>query len=218
LTLQVSKQLRDWSKPSVFLRPLSFRKQPPLWEESENESPYKGIDDDLHGDLTGVSSLLLQGIESLSKLSACFREELSFAAMIRRLRDVLRVVHARLGTPIPAADQYRIILPFTCWFSRDAASCYIPVSKKDPRVLGFLLHMYAVVVTLTVALPATDFSIFASFRVRAVLEICQALEEKESFWCTPCNQFHQSQRLMPFALDAVRHYRRQGRGRDDLFA
>lgn len=204
--------MQDWSKRSVFRRPLSTETQKAHWALSTDEES----GDDFAID--SISDLLTQGVESLSKLAFCFREELNFAAMVRHLRDVSRLVHGRLGTAIPPAEQYRIILPFTCWFTRDAASCYISVSRKDPRILTFLLHMYAVVLSLTLALPVTDFSIFASFRVRAILEISEALDEKEEFMCEACNKLHYSSQLTAFPISAVRQYRRLGKGRLDLLS
>ncbi len=91
--------------------------------------------------------------------------------MIRQLRDGIRLAHGRLASDIPLQDQFRLIHPFTAWFTKSSASSYIALSERDPSLLLFLLHMYTVVVALTLALPATNRPFVASLRVRGMLEI-----------------------------------------------
>lgn len=161
---------------------------------------------------TEISNLLTEGINALNRVARCFRDDLSHSAVIRTMRDTLRVAQGRLQADITPAEQYRMILPFTSWFSRDDSACYIAVAKRDPLVLTFLLHLYAVILTLLLALPATDVSLFASVRAKGVLYICETLKEKQSFWCVPCNEFNSVNRLTVFPLNALRVYQRHGGG------
>lgn len=207
--------MQTWSKNSMFRRPLSSKAQEGQWTALCHETALhqrSGFDIDIGS----ISDLLMQGAEALGKLAICFREDLHYAAMIRCLRDALKKTHGKLGSDISVSEQFRIILPFTSWFSKDASSCYIAVSNRDPRTLIFLLHIYAVVISLTLALPATDFSIFASFRVRAILEICQALNNMREVWSGGCNHFHPLQEIVAFPLDAVRLYQRLRIGKLDF--
>jgi hypothetical protein len=76
--------------------------------------------------------------------------------------------------------------------------------------------MYAVIVALTLALPATDVSMFAPLQVRAILAICKTLEERSSFRCKSCDKTHHTDRLTLFAINAVRKYKRHGRQKLDF--
>jgi hypothetical protein len=195
--------MQQWSRQSIFHRPLSAKAQGAYWESWRQETASHQRDDI---DMTNISNLIMQGEDSLGKLATCFHREIHYSAVIRRLRDALKLAHRYLDRDVPASEQFDVIWPFTCWFSRDASSCYIAVSNREPRVLIFLLHIYATVLLLTIALPATDFSIFASFRIRAILEICQALNEMGQLWCVACNDFHQARGMVEFPLSAVKQY------------
>lgn len=154
-----------------------------------------------------VANLLTQGLNSLSKLSHCFRHDLNLAAVVRQLRDVLRLVRDQLDAEIPVATQYRLIYPFISWYNRNSASSYVAISEKDPAVLAFLLHMYSAFISLAVALPATNLPLFTAFRFRAIVEINMALEQREGFQCAGCHVFHQYSELATFPLHAIQAYR-----------
>lgn len=153
-----------------------------------------------------IAILLTEGVDALNKLSQCFRHDLNLAAVIRQLRDVMRLVHDHLGAQTPTTAQYRLIYPFISWYNKNAASSYIAISEKDPAVLVFLLHMYAAFITLAVALPATNLPLFTTFRFRAIVEINRALEQSQGLQCPGCNALHHYYELADFPLHAVQVY------------
>jgi hypothetical protein len=118
----------------------------------------------------------------------------------------MRLVHDQLGTEIPITTQYRLIYPFISWYNKNSSSSYIAISERDPALLTFLLHMYAAFVSLTVALPATNLPLFTAFRFRAIIEINQALKERNGLQCLGCNVFHQYEELAAFPNHAVLAY------------
>lgn len=154
-----------------------------------------------------VPGMLRQGLNALNKLSHCLRHDLNLAAVIRQLRDVLRLANDQLDDEIPSTTQYRLIYPFISWYNKNAASSYVAISEKDPSLLVFLLHMYSAFISLAVALPATNLPLFTAFRFRAAIEINRELEQRGGLECPGCNTFHQYNELATFPLHAVQVYR-----------
>jgi hypothetical protein len=213
---QVANRMKPWLKRSAFRRIFTYE---PLYPETEEQAasspPETG---DLEHRFTLVKTLLAEGVNSVNGLAFCFQGDRDLSAVLRQLRDVMRVVHERLGSDIPIEDQYRLIYPFTAWFAKNPAASYVSLSKKNPFLLVFLLHMYAVVVTLTAALPRIDVPLFAKFRLRAILQICHILKSEPGFLCQRCNGFHAYNEIMAFPLNSVSVYQQVGRERGFLEA
>ncbi|KFX99441.1 hypothetical protein V490_01795 [Pseudogymnoascus sp. VKM F-3557] len=153
-----------------------------------------------------IANLLTEGVDALNKLSQCLQHDLDLAAVIRQLRDVMRLVHDQLDAQTPTTAQYRLIYPFISWYNKNAASSYIKISEKDPAVLIFLLHMYAAFISLAVALPDTNLPLFTTFRFRAIVEINRALEQSQGLHCLGCNTLHYYNELSGFPLHALQVY------------
>lgn len=150
--------------------------------------------------------LIGEGINAINKLTMCFQNNQNIAAVTRQLRDVLTVAHERHQMDIPAKDQYRLIYPFTAWFTKNSAASFIDLSKRDPLLFLLLAHMYAVVITLAVALPEIDYPFLASMRVKGILEINKKMERESWFTCVTCHAFHNFDQMMRFPLQAVEVY------------
>lgn len=196
--------MQHWSDQSVFRHLFDYDRlhrlqdvtpQPPMTQVTPQPATH------------AVANLLTQGLDALNKLSNCLRHDLNLAAVVRQLRDVLRLVRDQLDTDIPATTQYRLIYPFISWYNKNSASSYVAISERDPVVLTFLLHMYSAFISLAVALPATNLPLFTAFRFRAIIEINGALEQIEGLQCPGCNVFHQYNELATFPLHAVQAYR-----------
>lgn len=206
---QVATRMKPWLKRSAFHRIFTYE---PVYYETEDQiaSSPPEIGDVEHR-FALVKKLLAEGISSVNGLAFCFQGDRDLSAVLRQLRDVMRLVHERLGSDISTEDQYRLVYPFTAWFAKNAAASYVSLSTKNPFLLVFLLHMYAVVVTLTSALPRIDVPLFAKFRLRAILEICQILKTEPGFLCQRCNGFHSYEEVMAFPLSSVSVYQQVGR-------
>ncbi|KAL7943984.1 hypothetical protein V8C42DRAFT_327423 [Trichoderma barbatum] len=205
----VATRMKPWLKRSAFHRIFTYE---PMYYETEEQAaaspPELG---DVEQRFAVVKKLLAEGISSVNGLAFCFQGDRDLSAVLRQLRDVMRLVHERLGSDIPTEDQYRLVYPFTAWFVKNSAASYVSLSAKNPFLLVFLLHMYAVVVSLTVALPRIDVPLFAKFRLRAILEICNILKTEPGFLCQRCNGFHSYEEVMAFPLNSVSVYQQVGR-------
>ncbi|KAH0489857.1 hypothetical protein TgHK011_001350 [Trichoderma gracile] len=212
----VATQMKPWVKRSAFHQIFTYE---PIYPEREGQAatspPETG---GVEYRFILVKKLLTEGISAVNGLSCCFQGDRDLSAMLRQLRDVMRLVHERLGTDIPAEDQYRLIYPFTSWFVKNSAASYVALSAKNPFLLVFLLHMYSVVVALAAALPRIDVPLFAKYRLRAILEICSLLREEPGFLCQRCNGVHAYEEVMAFPLSSVSVYQQVGREVDGLRA
>jgi hypothetical protein len=203
---QITCRMRPWSKESVFHHLFAYELcyhseetvvVPPQSSSTTQESEDRNV---------SAHELLTQGVDSLNGLASCFRDDQNLAVVVRQLRDVMRLVHERLDSKISTKDQYRLIHPFTAWFTKYSTSSFITISERDPHLLIFLLHMYAVVITLAVAFPAVDLPFFASIRLRGILKIRLTLEGELGFLCMACNAFHNYNQLMAFPLNTAHVY------------
>jgi hypothetical protein len=196
--------MQEWSEQSAFRYLFDYDRLHGL--EARESTP---TDTRITGSRTSqeVADLLAKGVNSLNRLSHCLRHDLNLAAVIRQLRDVMRLVHDQLDTDVPVATQFRLIYPFISWYNKNSASSYLSVSEKVPTVLLFLLHMYSAFISLAVALPATNLPLFTAFRYRAIMELNRALEQEESIQCPGCNVAHPYSELAAFPLQAVQLYR-----------
>ncbi|KAM0255358.1 hypothetical protein ACHAQJ_005878 [Trichoderma viride] len=211
---QVANRMKPWLKRSAFHRIFTYE---PLYLETEEQAaaspPETG---DIEHRFALIKKLLAEGVNSVNGLAFCFQSDRDLSAVLRQLRDVMRLVHERLGSDIPTEDQYRLIYPFTAWFATNPAASYVSLSKKNPFLLVFLLHMYSVVVTLTAALPRIDVPLFAKFRLRAILSICEILKNDPGFLCQRCNGFHAYNEIMAFPLNSVSVYQQVGQERENF--
>ncbi len=185
--------MQPWRKESAFFR--LFEQELSCRHSRRLEAEPRTIErtaSDLKTRIDRGNQLLVQGIDTLNGLASCFQRDKNLAAAVRQLRDVMRLVHERLGTDIPAIEQYRLIHPFMAWFTKNSSASFLALSERDPLTFVFLLHMYAAVVTLAVALPAIDFPFFASMRITGILEIRRAVLSQPGFMCTACNTVHSS--------------------------
>jgi hypothetical protein len=136
------------------------------------------------------------------------------AAALREERDALRYVYERLYVEkVPVPTQYRLLYPFLSWFNRNAGSSYVALSQREPISLLFLLYHFSVVLALVAALPATDTPFFASFRVRAVMDLAQTLGQMQGAVCQGCKKIHEYARVTEFPFAAVELYQQLRRGR-----
>lgn len=201
--------MKPWIKQSAFHRIFTY--EPQYYETEEQAAATPPETGYVEHRFALVEKLLAEGVNSVNGLAFCFQGDRDLSAVLRQLRDVMRLVHERLGSDIPTEDQYRLIYPFTAWFAKNPAASYICLSKKNPYLLVFLLHLYAVVVTLTTALPRIDVPLFAKFRLRAMLEICNILQYEAGFSCQRCNGVHSYYEIMAFPLNSVSVYQQVGR-------
>ncbi|RFU74689.1 helicase [Trichoderma arundinaceum] len=208
---QVATRMKPWLKRSAFHRIFTY--EPSYYETEEQAAATPPKTGDVEHRFAVIRKLLAEGVNSVNGLAFCFQSDRDLSAVLRQLRDVMRLVHERLGSEISTEDQYRLIYPFTAWFVKSSAASYVSLSKKNPFLLVFLLHMYAVVVTLTAALPRIDVPLFAKFRLRAILEICHILKDEPGFLCQRCNGVHAYNEVMAFPLNSVSVYQQVGRER-----
>ncbi|KAK1243410.1 hypothetical protein MKX07_004038 [Trichoderma sp. CBMAI-0711] len=205
----VVARMKPWLKRSAFHRIFTYEPTYPEAEEQASSSPPET--GDMEYRFVIVKKLLSEGIGAVNGLSFCFQSDRDLSAMLRQLRDVMRLVHERLGADISPEDQFRLVYPFTSWFVKNSAASYVALSAKNPFLLVFLLHLYSVVVALTVALPRIDVPLFAKYRLRAILEICNLLREEPGFLCQRCNGFHAYEEIMAFPLSSVSVYQQVGK-------
>ncbi|PTB35792.1 uncharacterized protein TrAFT101_010638 [Trichoderma asperellum] len=205
----VANRMRPWLKRSAFHRIFTY--EPPYLDNEEQAAATPPETGDVEHRFALVKKLLAEGVNSVNGLAFCFQGDRDLSAVLRQLRDVMRLVHERLGSDITTEDQYRLVYPFTAWFVKSPAASFVSLSKKNPYMLVFLLHMYAVVVTLTTALPRIDVPLFAKYRLRAILQICNILKNDPGFLCQRCNGFHAYQEIMSFPLNSVSAYQQLGR-------
>ncbi|TFB01613.1 hypothetical protein CCMA1212_006535 [Trichoderma ghanense] len=198
MPLTVATRMKPWLKRSAFHRIFTYG--PPYSETEEQAASSSTKARDMEHRSALVQKLLDDGISAVNSLSFCFQGHRDVSAMLRQLREVMRLVHERLDADIPAEDQYRLVYRFTAWVVKNSAASYVSLSAKDPFLLVFLLHMYSVVVTLTAALPRVDVPLFAKFRVSAIVEICSILREDRGFLCQRCNGVHAYEEVMKFPL------------------
>lgn len=198
--------MRAWSKESVFCGLFEYDLRynfggtamtPPHQPDQPKKNKYRHA---------FARELFDEGINAMNRLSTCFRNNQRIAAVTRQLRDVLTVAHERYQTDIPAKEQYRLIYPFTAWFTKNPAASFVDLSERDPLLFLFLAHMYAVVITLAVALPEIDYPFFASMRTKGILEINKKMERESWFTCATCHAFHSFDHMMRFPLRTVEVY------------
>ncbi|EHK46946.1 uncharacterized protein TrAtP1_010441 [Trichoderma atroviride] len=208
----VANRMKPWLERSAFHRIFTYELPCPENEEQAAATPPET--GDVEHRFALVKKLLAEGVNSVNGLAFCFQGDRDLSAVLRQLRDVMRLVHERLGSDITAEDQYRLVYPFTAWFVKSPAASFVSLSKKNPYMLVFLLHLYAVVVALTTALPRIDVPLFAKYRLRAILQICSVLKDDPGFLCQRCNGLHAYQEIMSFPLNSVSAYQQLGREKE----
>lgn len=209
---QVANRMKPWLDRSAFNR--IFALELPYPENEEQAAATPPETEDVEQRFAIIRTLLAEGVNSVNGLAFCYQSDRDLSAVLRQLRDVMRLVHEQLGSDITAEDQYRLIYPFTAWFVKSSAASFVSLSKKSPYMLVFLLHLYAVVVALTIALPRIDIPLFAKYRLRAILQICHFLKDEPGFLCQRCNGLHAYQEIMSFPLKSVSAYQQLGRETD----
>lgn len=169
--------MRQWSSESVFHG---------FFELEHSRSPsspnQEGASERSYGDLHSIQ-LVRQGIQSLDSLYLHIQHHQSLASVALQLRDALVTAQGFWCKSIPVMEQYQLIHPFTSWFTRSPAASFIDISNKDPLALLLLAHMYGIVITLALAMPAIDYPFFASVRVGGVMAIWAIMERETS--CEP---------------------------------
>lgn len=198
--------MRTWSKKSMFYRLFEYEFRHNTGEPDITVSHQPDPVGENKNRHAFARELFDEGINAMNRLSTCFRNNQGIAAVTRQLRDVLTIAHERYQMGIPVKDQYRLMYPFTAWFTKNSAASFIDLSKKDPLLFLFLAHMYAVVITLAVALPEIDYPFFASMRLKGILEINKKMERESWFTCAACHAFHSFDQMMHFPLRTVEVY------------
>lgn len=208
--------MRTWSKESVFCGLFEYDLRYNAGE-IEITPPNRQLDrpEENKNRHAFARELFDEGINAINRLTTCFQNDQNIAAVTRQLRDVLTVAHERHQMNIPAKEQYRLIYPFTAWFTKNSAASFIDLSKRDPLLFLFLAHMYAAVITLAVALPKIDYPFLASMRVKGILEISKNMERESWFTCVVCHAFHSFDQMMRFPLRAVEIYQLLGPHKKD---
>ncbi|KAL7941433.1 hypothetical protein V8C42DRAFT_360838 [Trichoderma barbatum] len=190
---QAAYQMRAWSKESVFYR---------LFEYDLRYNTAKAVitpyhqSDPIGGNKSRYAvarELFNESINAMNMLAACFRSNQNFAAVTRQLRDVLTVAHERYQMDISAKDQYRLIYPFTAWFTKNSAASFVDLSKRDPLLFLFF-DAYI------------DYPFLASMRLKGILEINKKMERESWFTCAACYAFHSFDQMMRFPLRTVEMY------------
>lgn len=207
--------MRTWFKESVFycLFELDLRYDTEETGGTPSHKPDRIAENKIQNAF--ATELFDEGINAMNRLTICFKHNQSIAAVTRQLRDALTIAHERCQTDITAKEQYRLIYPFTAWFTKNSAASFIDLSNRDPLLFLFLAHMYAVVVTLAVALPEIDYPFFASMRLKGILAIYNQMERGSWFACAACHAFHSFDQMMYFPLRTVEVYRLLGSYRKD---
>lgn len=154
---------------------------------------------------TLLEHLLSQGIKSLNTLAYSAQGNIDLSAMIRQLRDTLRLVCERQSSGWSEAEQYQLIYPFSSWMTKYSIS-FISISEGDKLVLTILAHFYAVVVTLAIAFPAVDIPPFASIRLKGIIEADHIMQGSPGIFCGRCNTFHYLNEQMEYPLNTVHAY------------
>ncbi|PTB41311.1 hypothetical protein M441DRAFT_79471 [Trichoderma asperellum CBS 433.97] len=203
---QAAYQMRTWFKESVFysLFEYDLRYKTEETGSTPSHKPNRIAENKIRDAF--ATQLFVEGINAMNRLTICFKQNQSIAAVTRQLRDVLTITHEGCQTDIPAKEQYRLIYPFTAWFTKNSAASFIDLSNGDPLLFLFLAHMYAVVVTLVVALPEIDYPFFASMRLKGILAIYNKMERGSWFTCAACHAFHSFDQMMYFPLRTVEVY------------
>lgn len=207
MILQIAPQMRTWAKDSAFHHLFEYERQ--YKPRVSTIASYLDTNKSTVADDYNICAkeLLKQGIKSINQLVNCFQDNQNLATVIRQLGDAMSVLHDRRKTPLSAKEQFRLIYPFTSWFTRNAAASFIDVSRRDPLIFLFFAHLYAVTIALVVVLPAVDYPFFASMRIKGILAIRSAIGEQRGFICASCHIFHVYGEMMRFPLNAIETYR-----------
>ncbi len=96
--------MKPWWKQSTFHRLFAFELEccPNAWSTVQPQNPMAGERPDDR--IAHCENLLNKGIDSLNMLASCFQNDQNLAAMIRRLRDVVRLAHERPTNEIPPKE------------------------------------------------------------------------------------------------------------------
>lgn len=209
--------MRPWARESGFS---SYLDQRSLHNQSEEHSPSQNEADPTQAvgyRNTLLEQLLPQGIKSLNQLASSAQSDTNMSAMIRQLRDILRLVYERHSSGWSVAEQYQLIYPFSTWMTKYSIS-FISISEGDTFVLTTLAHFFAVVVTLAIAFPATDIPVFVSIRIKGIIEAGQILGGRSGIFCDICGTFHSQNELMDYPLNTVHAHRKLWGNKSDIAA
>ena len=193
--------MQPWLKDSSWLTAFSRIAPRDTYRDTTNRSSSTVADKDCQRD-TVPASYLLQGIGSLNRLALCTKGNAELSAMVRQLRDILRII---LEQPSGWSDedQFRLSYPLVMFMTRLPIS-YALISESCACLLITLAHMFAVILSLTVAFPCIDIPTFALAYVKSILEIEQGLlQTVGDYECDGCQVVHSSAQFMAFPLDAV---------------
>jgi hypothetical protein len=158
---------------------------------------------------TFLESLISQGINSLNRLVPCRKDGPDLNALIRQLRDAVRIVQEQ-SSGLSIEEQTRMIHPFTLWMNKYSIS-YSAISGRRPLILASLAHWYAVTIVLNLACPDVKLPLISPIRAKSILEIDGKLKKMESVNCDVCRLFHSYNDLMGFpmnVIDVFRHFNR----------
>ncbi|KAH8797756.1 hypothetical protein F5884DRAFT_814730 [Xylogone sp. PMI_703] len=150
-----------------------------------------------------LETLLSHGLSSLNQLSTCTKERPNIAVLVRRLRDVMRIIYNNpLG--VPQEEQWRLIFPFA--FSQMEPVSPTEVRTGDTLLAIVLAHRYAIFVAVCLALQSINLGSIIYIRVRSVVAVWGLLENIPYYYCAQCGIGHSIEELMKFPLSAVEQY------------
>lgn len=193
--------MQPWLKDSSWLTAFSYIAPRDFYRDTIHRSSSTVADKASQRD-TVPASYLLQGISSLNRLAVCIKGNVEMSAMVRQLRDVLRIILER-PSGWSEEDQFRLSYPLVMFMTRLPIS-YAVTSESCACLLITLSHMFAVILSLTVAFPCIDVPTFAPAYVNSILEIGQGLlHTVGDYACRGCQVVHSSAQFMAFPLNAV---------------
>jgi hypothetical protein len=142
------------------------------------------------------------GMDSLDRLSHCVKRQYELATMLRLLKRVLQNIRDG-GTTLSADAQFRTTHPLRLgWIPNHFGS----LATGDPAYLIAIAHLFAVAVAISMTFSATDLEFFIFIRLKAVMQIHQALTHAPVYPCHSCEALHDATRMLEFPWEVVRTY------------
>ncbi|KZF24306.1 hypothetical protein L228DRAFT_94077 [Xylona heveae TC161] len=203
---------RSWAAVMEGIKSIVTLMQP--WKDESDFSDYLDsgapIRPSLWTELTPQDAhhLIGRSLVSLENFRPCLNGKPEPARAVRELLKFLE--NLRTCPPGPASsDQYRVLHPLRSWLFW-LPSAVVDLSNKDVIVMITLAHFFAVALSVSPIFPKVEQSFLASVRVAAITSIHENLRTTGLFWCRPCRELHDPQRMMAYPMETVATVRRRG--------